>query len=31
MSGNLGGRLPLVDADTLDAEQRELFEVPRAV
>ena len=26
MSGNLGGRLPLVDADTLDGAQRELFD-----
>ena len=30
MSGNLGGRLPLVDADTLDAAQRELFDYLRA-
>ena len=30
MSGNLGGRLPLVDADTLDAAQRELFDHLRA-
>ena len=26
MNGDLGGRLPLVDADTLDAAQRELFD-----
>ncbi|MGO9067537.1 carboxymuconolactone decarboxylase family protein [Mycobacterium sp.] len=30
MSGNLGGRLPLVEADTLDAAQRELFDHLRA-
>ena len=30
MSGNLGGRLPLVDADTLDAAQRELLDYLRA-
>jgi 4-carboxymuconolactone decarboxylase len=30
VSGNLGGRLPLVDADTLDAAQRELFDHLRA-
>ncbi len=30
MSGNLGGRLPLVEADTLDAAQRELFDYLRA-
>jgi len=30
VSGNLGGRLPLVDADTLDAAQRELFDYLRA-
>lgn len=26
MNGDLGGRLPLVDADTLDAAQRQLFD-----
>jgi len=30
VSGNLGGRLPLVDADTLDAAQRELLDYLRA-
>jgi 4-carboxymuconolactone decarboxylase len=30
VSGNLGGRLPLVEADTLDAAQRELFDHLRA-
>lgn len=29
MNSNLGGRLPLVDADTLDAPQRELFDYLR--
>ena len=30
MNSNLGGRLPLVDADALDAPQRELFDYLRA-
>lgn len=30
MNGDLGGRLPLVGADTLDAAQRELFDYLRA-